>query len=61
MPAKELCAVAAARGSGRSPAQRIEIPSDTLSEQHVVTILSPPSLLFIGEALPKIAFLLALS
>lgn len=46
---------------GRSPAQIIEIPSDTLSEQHIVTVLSLPSLLFIGEALPKIAFLFALS
>lgn len=46
---------------GRSPAEIIEIPSDTLSEQHVVAVLSLPSLLFIGEALPKIAFLLGRS
>lgn len=44
---------------GWSPAWIIEIPSDTLSEQHGVTVLSLPGLLFIGEALPKIAFCLA--
>lgn len=46
---------------GRPPAQRIEILCDTLSEPYVVTVPSLPSLLFIGEALPKIAFLLAQS
>lgn len=46
---------------GRLPPQIIEIPCDTLSELYIVTVPSLPSLLFIGEALPKIAFLLALS
>lgn len=46
---------------GRSPVWIIEVPFDTLSEQRVVAVLSLPGLLFIGEALPKIAFLLGLS
>lgn len=46
---------------GRSPAQITETPSDTLSELCVVAVLSLPSFLFIGETLPKIAFLLAVS
>lgn len=43
---------------GRPPAQIIEIPCDTLSEPYVVTVPSLPSLLFIGEALPKTVFCL---
>lgn len=46
---------------GRLPPWIIEIPCDTSRELYIVTVLSLPSLLFIGEALPKIAFLLALS
>lgn len=63
----ELFAVAASQRFGSSPQQIAEIPSDTLGEQRLVTVLSLPGvsslhgLLFIGEAVPKIASFLALS
>lgn len=56
VPAKELWLSLLVGVLGRPPAWITEMPSDTLSEQHVVTVFSLPSLLFIGEALPKIAF-----
>lgn len=63
----ELFAVAAPRRFGSLLLQITEIPSDNLGEQCLIAVLSLPSvssshgLLFIGEAVPKIAFFLALS
>lgn len=63
----ELFAVAAPQRFGSLLPQITEIPSDTLGEQCLIAVLSLPSvssshgLLFIGKAVPKIAFFLALS